>query len=161
MNKLIVILLVLIPFFGNAQVNLGIGGAIGSKAAVNAQNENNIGAGLKPQIKYQIDSSFSVLSNVIFYPDQSNFVSEFETSLYLWQANLNLSYSYKKIYAIAGINYSCIHATAKLYESENLYTNSRYGYNAGVGFQAKRLFVELKYDNSFDQLTLSLGFYVF
>ncbi len=73
-----------------------------------------------------------------------------------WQIQANVHYKFHEtdgftFYGLGGINY--------IHTKRNALTENEIGFDIGGGAEYKKLFGELKYDTSFEQLTVTVGIY--
>ncbi|MBS3777309.1 MAG: hypothetical protein KGY70_19100 [Bacteroidales bacterium] len=162
MKHLIFIIVLLAATLSVNAQKLGFGIHAGSNSGL----KNNIALGISPQLFYKVDTSITLNTNLIYYflSDRKNdevFSPEsLSTKTYLYQLNANINYfPYKNFYIVVGGNYSKVSSKASYYQSVGKYSKSKIGYNIGIGLKMNNFYIQTKYDNSIDQLTLSLSFH--
>lgn len=166
-KKLILGILLFISSLGFSQIDatkikVGGGLTLGSKSSFDDQLGEKLGLGIHIKGLYEITEVIDAnLGFTLFFPKSPE-----HFDINMWQINTDATYSfysiYKyKIYALAGFNLSHI----KIKSSYGIYSydesDTELGLDIGTGIKMDcGPFLEIKYDTSFEQLALTIGYMV-
>jgi len=145
----------------------GLSIVTGSKSSFKDNFDMTFGLGINGRLNMDLTDELSFLPGFTYYfpqPPQIDFIDEQDINLSMYQFNGNLIYHIPKtsLYGLFGVNYNIAESSVSNDQlGENFYGKANeIGANMGMGFRSKAIFGELKYGTGFEQLVISLGFYI-
>lgn len=147
----------------SAQVKFGAGLALGTKAGINSSGNEAMALGLNVRADYAL-SSIDLSGGFTYFIPSKATVLGMDLTAKASQLNLDAHYNLSKsenmkIYGLAGLNLSFATAEVSGMGVTESASDSKVGLDLGVGATMSSFFGELKYDTTFKQIAVAVGYH--
>ncbi len=169
-KTILIIVVLLIAGSSFSQVQFGVGAVAGTKLKYNDEGNAQMNFGAHARGLFEIsDEMFLTGGFSLFMPYTvssafSNYSIEQTLTYALIQADLNYYFLDEvdfMLYGIGGVNYGLAMVKMKETGEPNISdTHTHFDFEFGIGARTETLFGEFRYDNSNENLILTIGIYL-